>query len=111
MKEPIKVDKLGTSIDILPTVLNLFGVEYDSRLLIGKDILSDSEPLVIFADRSFITDKGKYNAITEEFIPNAGVKIEEGYIEKINNIIYKKFQMSRLILENDYYSKVFLAKN
>ncbi len=111
MKEPIKVDKLGTSIDILPTVLNLFGVEYDSRLLIGKDILSDSEPLVIFADRSFITDKGKYNAITEEFIPNAGVKIEEGYIEKINNIIYKKFQMSRLILENDYYRKVFLAKN
>lgn len=110
MKEPIKVDKLGTSIDILPTVLNLFGVEYDSRLLIGKDILSDSDSLVIFSDRSFITDKGRYNAITGEFIPNDGVEIEEGYVEKINNIIYKKYQMSRLILENDYYRKVFLAK-
>lgn len=107
MKEPIKVEKLGTSIDILPTVLNLFGVEYDSRLLIGKDILSNSDPLVIFADRSFITDKGKYNAVTGEFVPNDGVEIEDEYIKEINNIIYKKFQMSRLILENDYYRKVF----
>lgn len=107
MKEPIKVEKLGTSIDILPTVLNLFGVEYDSRLLIGKDILSDSEPLVIFADRSFITDKGRYNAVTGEFIPNNGEQIEEGYIDEINSDIYRRFQMSRLILEKDYYRKVF----
>ncbi len=108
MKEPIKVDKIGSSLDVLPTVLNLFGVEYDSRLLIGRDILSNAEPLVIFSDRSFITDKGKYNAITGEFIPNEGVNIEAGYIEKMNNIIYKKYQMSRLILENDYYRKIFL---
>lgn len=107
MKEPIKVEKLGTSIDILPTVLNLFGVEYDSRLLIGKDILSDSEPLVIFADRSFITDKGRYNAVTGEFIANDGEEIEEGYIDKVNSDIYRRFQMSRLILEKDYYRKVF----
>ncbi len=104
MKEPIKVEKIGSSLDILPTVLNLFGIEYDSRLLMGRDILSDAEPLVIFSDRSFITDKGRYNAITEKFIPNEGAQIEEGYVQKINNIIYKKYQMSRLILENDYYS-------
>ena len=27
----------------------------------GQDILSDSDPLVIFNDRSFITDKVMYN--------------------------------------------------
>lgn len=59
MNKPIKVEKIGSSLDVLPTVLNLFGVEYDSRLLIGKDILSNSDPLVIFSDRSFITDKRK----------------------------------------------------
>ena len=107
MKEPIKVEKIGSSLDILPTVLNLFGVEFDSRLLIGRDILSDSDPLVIFSDRSFITDKGRYNAITGEFTPNEGVEIEEGYVDKINKIVYQKYQMSRLILENDYYRKVF----
>lgn len=107
MKKPIKVEKIGSSLDILPTVLNLFGLEYDSRLLIGRDILSDTEPLVIFSDRSFITDKGRYNAITKEFIANDGEEIEEGYVEKTNKIIYQKYQMSRLILENDYYRKVF----
>ena len=106
MEEPIKIDKIGSSLDVLPTVLNLFGVEFDSRLLIGRDILSDSSPLVIFSDRSFITDKGKYNAVTGEFIPNEGTE-EDGYVDKINTIIYKKYQMSRLILENDYYRKIF----
>ena len=107
MEEPIKVEKIGSSLDILPTVLNLFGVEYDSRLLIGKDILSDVAPLVIFSDRSFITDKGRYNAITGKFTANKGVEIEEGYVERINKIIYKKYEMSRLILENDYYRIIF----
>ena len=92
MKEPIKVEKVGSSLDILPTVLNLFGIEYDSRLLIGRDVLSNASPLVIFSDRSFITDEN--------------TEIEEGYVQKINNIIYKKYQMSRLILENDYYRKI-----
>lgn len=107
MHEPVKVDKVGSSLDILPTVLNLFGVEYDSRLLMGRDILSDSEKVAIFSDRSFITDKGKYNAITGEFIANDGEKISDEYIKEMKNIVYKKYQMSRLILEKDYYRKVF----
>ena len=57
MKEPVKVDKLSSSLDILPTMLNLFGVEFDSRLLMGRDLLSTSSPLVIYSNRSFITDK------------------------------------------------------
>ena len=43
MNEPIPVDKVCSSIDILPTVSNLLGLEYDSRLLVGRDILSDSD--------------------------------------------------------------------
>ena len=111
MKGPIKVEKIGSSLDVLPTVLNLFGAEFDSRLLMGRDILSDSDPIVIFSDRSFITDKGRYNSLTEQFMPNEGVTIEEGYVDKINTIIYKKYQMSRLILENDYYKHVFKTEN
>lgn len=107
MKGTIKVEKIGSSLDVLPTVLNLFGAEFDSRLLMGRDILSDSDPIVIFSDRSFITDKGRYNSLTEQFTPNEGVTVEEGYVDKINTIIYKKYQMSRLILENDYYRKIF----
>jgi len=108
MEEPIKVEKVCSSLDVLPTVLNLFGAEYDSRLLMGNDILSSNkEQIVIFSDRSFITEKGRYSSVTGTFTPNEGVEIEEGYVEKINEIIYQKYKMSALILDNDYYRKVF----
>ncbi len=108
MKEPVKVEKVCSSLDVLPTVLNLFGVEYDSRLLIGNDILSNNkEQIVIFSDRSFITDKGRYSAVQDKFMPNEGVEIPEGYVEQISEIIYQKFKMSTMILDNDYYRKIF----
>lgn len=108
MKEPVKIEKVCSSLDVLPTVLNLFGVEYDSRLLIGNDILSNNkEQIVIFSDRSFITDKGRYSTVQDTFIPNEGVEIPEGYVEQISEIIYQKFKMSTMILDNDYYRKIF----
>ena len=103
IEEPIEVKKVGSIIDVLPTVLNLFGVEYDSRLLMGRDILSNSEPLVVFSDGSFITDKGKYNAITDEFISVSG-NVDKDYIERVSTIVEGKRQISRLILEKNYYN-------
>ena len=52
---------------ILPTILNMFDIKYDSRLLVGKDIMSDTEGIVIFNDRSFLTNKGYYNEKTNKF--------------------------------------------
>ena len=43
MEEPVKVDKVCSQVDILPTLLNLLGAEYDSRMLAGTDALSDRE--------------------------------------------------------------------
>lgn len=102
--KPVKVEKLGSSIDVLPTLLNLFGVEYDSRLLMGKDILSDTDPVVIFSNRSWITKEGRYNAITNIF---EGETTEKDYVKKINNIVYNRFYLSKSILEQDYYRHVF----
>lgn len=108
MKEPVKVEKVCSSLDVLPTVLNLFGVEYDSRLLMGNDILSNNkEQIVIFSDRSFITDKGRYSSVKDTFIPNEGIEIPENYVEQISEIIYQKFKMSTMVLDNDYYRKIF----
>lgn len=105
--EPITIDKIGSSLDILPTLLNLFGIEYDSRLLMGIDLLSDTDPLVIYSNRSFITDKGRYNSITGKFESNDGKTVSKEYINQINQMIYDKFYLSRKILETDYYRKVF----
>lgn len=106
MEEPVEVLKYGSSLDVLPTLLNLFGIEFDSRLLMGRDLLSDSPNLVIFSNRSFITDLGKYNAITKTF-ESFNNEVDSNYIDSISLVIYNKFKYSRLILEKDYYKIVF----
>lgn len=105
MEKSIKVTKYASSLDILPTILNLFGLDYDSRLLMGSDILSDSDGLVIFNDRSFITAYGKYNAVKDEFTPFKD-NIPEDYVSNMNKIVYNKFLMSKLILEKNYYNRI-----
>ena len=107
--EPLTVDKPCSSLDIIPTLSNLLGLEFDSRLLMGTDIFSDADPLVIFRNHSFITDKGRYNSVTQEFIPNDGVMVNEQYVETIKSIVETKFFMSARILETDYYNKVLNA--
>lgn len=107
MKKNIKIDKIAESLDILPTILNLFGINYDSRLLIGKDILSDTDGLVILNDRSWITKYGKYNASTQKFISLTEEEIPENYVNKINEIVANKFVISKNILDTNYYKHVF----
>lgn len=108
--EPTVVEKTSSSLDIIPTLSNLMGTKYDSRLLIGRDILSDSEPLVIFKDRSFITDKAFFNARTGEIINRGNNIIDEGYIKEISEQVKNKFKVSELILEVDYYDLVLKNK-
>lgn len=104
MEEPVVVEKIGSCLDVLPTMLNLFGIEYDSRLLMGRDILSNSDSLVILSNRSFITEKGRYNSITDEFINAENEDVDSEYIRKMKVIVEAKFQISRLILDKNYYS-------
>lgn len=106
LTKTVEVNKLGESLDILPTVLNLFGIEYDSRILMGTDLLSDNDGLVIFNDRSWITEKGKYNAATKKFIAYTD-DIDDNYVETINQIVYNKYVISKNILDTDYYRKLF----
>jgi len=107
MKEPIIIDKPASSLDILPTLSNLFGLTFDSRLMMGQDILSDAEPLVILGNRSFITDKVMYNSETGETINLTGQDLPPDYVKNINNIIKNKFTVSKSILKYDYYRYVF----
>ena len=106
--ETIEVDKVGSNPDVLPTILNLFGIEYDSRLIMGQDLLSDKEGLVVLANRSWISDKVKYNSVTSEIIPRyEGIEVDEEYIAKLNNLVDNQFKISNMVLQNNYYKKLF----
>lgn len=110
MTENVIVDKYVSSIDLLPTIYNLFGIEYDSRLLIGNDALSDSEGLVILSDRSWINENASYNSMTETYTKFKDV--DEDYLNKINEEVYKRFTVSSMLLYEkdgtylDYYRRL-----
>lgn len=111
-KDAPTIDAPCNSMDILPTISNLLGLEYDSRLLFGRDILDPSaEQIAMFSSRSWITDKGRYNFKKKEFTLADGVKFnsdeeQEEYITRINNIVRNKFTMSDYVISKDYYKKI-----
>ncbi|MDO4617354.1 MAG: LTA synthase family protein [Lachnospiraceae bacterium] len=51
------ISSVSYSIDMVPTLLNLFGIEYDSRLLPGRDVLDPAtEGFVVWENHSWLTD-------------------------------------------------------
>lgn len=108
--EPVVVEKPCASLDIIPTLSNLFGLDYDSRLLMGRDILSDSPALTIFSNRSWITDRAIYNSSTGKATFLDGTETDKEYVKLINRTVADKFKYSQKILETDYYGKVLNAE-
>lgn len=104
--ETVKIDKTCSAMDLLPTLYNLFGFEYDSRMFAGRDMLSDSESLVIFADRSFITDKLIYNSETGEPVSRTGEAVDEAYFKQTKAVVQGLFEYSAGILNHDFYRYV-----
>ena len=102
------ITKKISGIDLLPTIYNLFGIDYDSRLLMGRDIFSDEEHIVILSDRSFITDYGTYDSLSKKFTPYKGKNISKNYVNEINKIVNDRFSISSLILTDNYYKSLEL---
>lgn len=110
MEEPVEVEKYCSSLDIMPTLANLFGLPYDSRLVMGRDILSDSPGLVIFSNYSYLTELGAYDSVTDTFTPWEGLEVPEDYAAQVLEQVRSKFDFSRLILDQDYYRVIFGEK-
>jgi len=120
VEEPIEVDTPCSSIDIVPTLCNLFGLEYDSRLYSGRDVFatnyeadqySNCMPLVVFANKgqgnAWITAAGTYECSTKTFTPNEGITVDEDYVKRVHRLVAAKVNYSKLIVQEDYYKYVF----
>ncbi len=106
--EPVQVDEYCSSIDILPTVLNLLGVDYDSRLLAGKDVFSDAPHMAVLYDRSFITKDFRYNANSGELITHdPAVTIDKVTLQNYLNYVSNTFTLSSAVLGTDYYGFIY----
>lgn len=103
MEKPVRVEKVCSSIDILPTMLNLMGAEFDSRLIVGRDILSDSPGLVLFPDRSYITDTYEYNASWDQIVRG---NVSDETFEAMQLYVADKFTAADNITETGYYNYI-----
>ena len=119
MEESVVIDKACCSVDVLPTLLNLFGYSYDSRMYAGRDILSDTEGMVIFNDRSFVTDGVIYdrkenNAIWlkdengKDIVPD---EARDAYLAEKKQEVKSRYQFSAYVLQEDYYGGVETAES
>ena len=106
--EPIVVDSPCNSIDVLPTLNNLFGLEWDSRLLPGRDILSDAEAVAFNNAYDWKTDKGTYTAATDTFVPADPTEtVSEAYISRIKAVVRNKLSYCYSVINTDYFAHVF----
>ena len=115
MEKPVIVDTPCSSIDVVPTLCNLFGISYDSRLYSGRDVFAENYeanqastcmPLVVLPignTYSWITEAGTYESYTGIFTPNAGVQVSEDYVSTVSQLVTAKFTYAKQILQQDYY--------
>lgn len=103
--ETVEVDTPCCTVDIIPTLLNLFGVDYDSRMLAGTDVLDPTSfHIAMLYNQSFITDKIKYNTSNGKvsYIVDKS-EVPQAYIDACISYVQNKFAISLQVLENDYY--------
>ena len=104
---PIVISSPASSLDILPTLSNLFGTEFDSRLFPGRDVFSDAEAIVFNTNYDWKTDYGTYIASKGQFIAAEGVEVPEGYVDRMKIIVRNKMRYCTMALDNDYFRYLF----
>lgn len=106
--DPIVVDTPTFSLDILPTLSNLFGTEFDSRLMAGRDVFSDAPALVYNYNYDWKTEYGTYLSADNSFTPvSEDITIPEGYVEQIKTIVRNRIRYSSAVLKTDYFDLLF----
>lgn len=113
MTEPVTVDAPCSAIDILPTLSNMFGLEYDSRVILGSDIMSDCEHFALLkvGGWSWVSSQGSFKAINQTFVPSKNCTLtkeeQKKYVENMNTIVKLKVSFSKQMLTSDYYRHLF----
>ena len=104
LKQAVPVDAYCSTEDILPTLLNLFGLSYDSRLLAGRDVLADGLHMAVLSDQSILTDRFRFDAAANA-VTWTGEEDPE-LLERCQVLVQNRFQVSADILNSDYYRHV-----
>lgn len=103
---PVRVDKVNSQLDILPTVLNMFGFQYVEEYYMGNDIFDDN-----YTGYAFFSDYSWYNGIVyavgaDEYEFVGDTKMSEEEIAEIYSLIADTIKKNDLTLKYDYFRKL-----
>jgi lipoteichoic acid synthase len=103
--EPLVVEDYTTIIDLLPTLLNMFNIDYDPRLYLGTDIFSSSHvSRAVFSDGSWQDANAYYYAPSSKityYTSDFEYTVDE--LKKINKEITTRQKMSSLAITSNYF--------
>lgn len=98
--EGVRIDKVCQTVDLVPTVLNLFGMEVPKNIM-GSDILDDSyEGYAIFPYTTWVKD-GTYVKYGEV---QWNESMTEEELQAMNAFVQRYYYINDAILEADYYA-------
>lgn len=96
---------LGSTIDLTPTLANLFNLNYDPRMYLGIDMFDDTtNHNVFFQNGDWISDEGYFYSGTSEFISNnPNTIISDASITEVIERQQHLVKLSQLIFQTDYF--------
>ena len=106
-----EINTLSSSIDLAPTILNMVvGVENAQyKYFFGKDIFDQGDKLVAFSDitvfdgEMYLYADGSYIYTGYDILSEEELKVKYDVLSEKQIDIIKKFQVSKAVLEMDYY--------
>lgn len=100
---PVTVEKVNSQVDILPTVLNLFGIDYYKEHYIGADILSEDHPGI-----AFFSDYAWYDG--QVYVENGEVVLgqqpDTEYIIRMSTLVSDLIWVNDLTLKYDHFREL-----
>lgn len=104
------INEPTSSIDLLPTLLNLFGEDFDSRLIVGRDALSETEAIVPYNDGTLKSTRGYFIPHDMKFYPSDGSDVDKSYVSLIREVVKNKALFSDYVITQDYYTYILENK-
>ena len=102
--EPKVFSEKTSYMNILPTLANLFNLDYDPRFYLGEDLFSeDFSDRVVFADSSWEDNIARYDAGSGTVTYFGDETYSTKELQAINTEIYQKKEMSKLAIMNNYF--------
>ena len=101
-----QISKVSSTFDLVPTIANLFDLDYDPRLYFGVDIFDTTQERVVpYASLSWNNEFGAYSVSSAKFFPfDENNTLTQEEITRISKIVKQNSDISYRILKNDYFS-------